>query len=231
MANYFAYGSNCNPEVMERKGVEFTGRQRATLHGYQLRFNKQSLRERLPSTVGFANVEELPEGVVEGILYALNPDHLPLLDESERYPEHYDRVEVTVKTEDGGVSCWVYVAQPDKVAEGLVPSRNYLNHILAGREFMTHQYFQALDQSITYQADCVTCRRHGEVIFISEGDQLHTLCQPCREARITWGDTRGREFTVKETEAVMTKLVIDGPGFDSIGSLIGAAIEQKLIEP
>ena len=231
MPKYFSYGSNCNPDVMQRKGVDYSRRIRASLSGYQLRFNKKALRERLPESIGFANIEESSDGVVQGILYDLNSDHLLLLDESERYPDHYDRVEVTVDTEAGAETCWVYVAQIDKVADGLVPSRNYLNHILAGREFMTQQYFEALDQSVTYRADCVACRKSAEVVFISEGGQLHTLCQPCREARIVWGDARGRRFTVQETESVMTGLVTDGPGFDSIVSLIQTAIDRKLIEP
>lgn len=231
MAKYLSYGSNCNPDVMQRKGVDYTRRVRASLSGYQLRFNMKALRERLPETIGFAKTKESPGGVVEGILYDLNPDHLPLLDESERYPEHYDRAEVAVDTDTGAETCWVYVAQIDKVADGLVPTRNYVNHILAGREFMTHQYFEALDQSVTYRADCVACRKPSEVIFISEGGQLHTLCQPCREARLVWGDARGREFTVQETEAVMTGLVSDGPGFDSIAGLIQTAVDRELIEP
>ena len=39
---YFAYGSNCNAAIMKRKGVEFTSRERATLRGYRLKFNKKS---------------------------------------------------------------------------------------------------------------------------------------------------------------------------------------------
>ena len=230
MLRYFAYGSNCDPAIMEKKGVAYTSRIRARLQGHRIRFNKKSLRERLPQTIGFANVEEHPGGTVEGILYELDPDHLTLLDESERYPDHYDRVEVTAETDSGDQTCWVYVAQPDKVADGLVPSRNYVNHILSGREFMTQQYFEALVQTVTYKAECVTCRKSGEVLFISEGDQLHTLCQPCREARLIWGDVRGRQFSVKETEAVMTGLVASGTGFDSIASLIKTAIEKDLIE-
>jgi gamma-glutamylcyclotransferase (GGCT)/AIG2-like uncharacterized protein YtfP len=230
MPKYFAYGSNCNPQIMEKKGVSFIARQRAVLRGYRLLFNKKSLRERLPGKIGFANVNECPDGQVEGILYEIAPESLPVLDASERYPDHYDRIQVVVEVESGSETCWVYKAQPDKIAEGLVPSRNYLNHILSGREFLSQQYFEALDQSQTYVAECVCCRRTREVLFVREGELLHTLCQPCREARLIWGDTLGRRLKIAETEAVMTQLVMRSAGFDSITSLMEEAIARRLIE-
>lgn len=231
MPAYFAYGSNCNPDVMKKKDVRFRSRVRASLHGYRLLFNKQSLRERLPDSIGFANVNEWAGGIVEGILYDIEAEDLSALDESERYPEHYDRVEVDVETESGTQRCWVYIAQPDKTADGLVPSRNYLNHLLVGREFLSQQYFAALDQSQTYSSDCATCGQFREVLFVREHDVLHTLCQPCRESRLVWGDVCGRLLTVAETQAVMSGLVLNGPGFESIADLIKEAVARKLIEP
>lgn len=227
---YFAYGSNCDPAVMEKKGVPFTARRRAVLRGYRLRFNKRAHRERLPDTIGFANINEWPGGAVEGILYDLAREHLPALDRSERCPGHYQRIRVAVETELGPEDCWAYKATPSMLAEGLVPSRNYVDHILAGREFLSQQYLDALNQSKTYRGECVSCRRELEVIFVKEGDRLRTLCQPCREARLTWSDAVGRTLTVAETEAVMTELVVGGAGFASIADLIKEAIRRGLIE-
>lgn len=228
---YFAYGSNCNPAVMERKGVEFTSRNRATLTGYRLLFNKKAQREKLPPTIGFANINEDPEGTVEGVLYEIVDDHLSRLDESERYPDHYTRIEVTVQTEEAHVPCIAYQACPDKVASGLTPSRNYLNHILSAKDFLSFQYFQALDKSQTYNGECVCCHTTSEVVFVKEADRLHMFCQPCREARLVWGDTRGRKLTVAESEAIMTQLVQGGSGFSSIKELVEAAIAAKIIDP
>ncbi len=228
---YFAYGSNCNPTVMQKKGVEFTSSKRAVLAGYRLLFNKKAMREKLPPGIGFANINEDPEGTVEGLLYDIDDAHLGRLDESERYPDHYTRIEVTVETEDGMVLATSYQAQPDKIADGLKPSRNYLNHILAAKDFLSWQYFQALDKSHTFSCECACCLKPSEVVFIKEGDRLHMLCQPCREARLLWGDVRGRKLTVAETEAVMTKLVIGGAGFASVGKLIKEAVAAKIIDP
>lgn len=228
---YFAYGSNCNPAVMQKKGVDFSSPKRAVLAGYRLLFNKKAMREKLPTGIGFANINEDSEGTVEGILYEINDEHLGRLDESERYPDHYTRIELTVKTDDGMVQCYSYQAQPDKIANGLKPSRNYLNHLLTAKDFLSWQYFQALDKSQTFEGECACCLKSSEVVFTKEGDRLHMLCQPCREARLVWGDARGRKLTVAETEAVMTQLVRGGGGFESVGKLIQEAVAAKIIDP
>ena len=227
--NYFAYGSNCNPVVMKRKGVSYTSRRRAVLRRYRLLFNKKAYRESLPDSIGFANINEDSEGIVEGTLYDICVEHLDLLDQSERYPDHYGRIRVVVETDDGPIECFAYQAQPDKLATGLVPSRNYLNHILAANDFLSRQYYDALDQSQTYTGECACCHATGEVVFLKDEEGMHTLCQPCRESRIIWGNTLGRPLTVAETEAVMMGLVKDSQGFSSIVALIQEAVTQGLI--
>lgn len=216
---------------MKRKGVAFTSSEHAVLPGYRLLFNKKSLREKLPPGIGFANINEDPDGQVEGILYDIVDEHLDRLNESERYPEHYKRIDVTVRTKDGMVASTCYQAQPDKIATGLKPSRNYLNHILAAKDFLSWQYFEALDKSQTFEAQCACCLKTNEVVFVREEDRLHMLCQPCREARLLWGDTLGRKLTVAETEAIMTTLVSGNAGFDSMRALIQEAIAAKIIDP
>jgi len=229
MTQYFAYGSNCNPQVMASKGVAYTSRQRATLPGFRLLFNKRALRDSLPDKIGFANISPCEDGVVEGILYHLALDALPILDRTERYPEHYDRIRVVVEADSGSEACWAYQAQPAMTADRLVPSRNYLNHLLAGRDYLSQQYFDALDQSLTYQDQCACCGREGEVLFVKEENLLHMLCQPCREARLAWSNSLQRRLTVGQTSTVMTQLVLDGPGYSSIEELLREAVSRNLI--
>lgn len=181
---YFAYGSNCSVAIMRRKGVEYTSRQRAVLRGFRLKFNKKSLRKHLPDSIGYANINFDSKAIVEGILYDIVDEHRTMLDESERYPEHYDRILVKVETENATYECSAYQAQSDKTADGLVPSRDYLDHILAARDIFSEPYFEALESSPTYLGDCTRCRAEGEVLFLKELDQVLTLCQRCREARI-----------------------------------------------
>jgi gamma-glutamylcyclotransferase (GGCT)/AIG2-like uncharacterized protein YtfP len=228
---YFAYGSNCNPAVMERKGVSFSSRQRAMLHGFRLLFNKKAMRSSLPEGIGFANINEDVDGAVEGILYEIADEDLDKLDRSERYPDHYDRIDVTVESGGSRHRCCTYRAQPDKVCAGLKPSRNYLNHILAAGDFLSRQYYEALDKSQAYEGDCFCCGKPMEVVFIKESERLYMLCQACREARLMWGDVRGRAFSVVETEAVMKQLVLGGKGFSSMNELIREAIAARIVDP
>ena len=229
MTKYFAYGTNCNAAVLDQKGIHFTARQRATLHDYRLLFNKRSLREGLPENIGFANIEEDKAGTVEGILYDLGVGSLEVLDETERHLSHYDRIRVVVDADSGSEECWTYKARPEVIADGLLPSRNYINHILAGQEFLSQQYFDALDQSQTHRDKCACCGRAEEVLFVREDDRLHTLCQSCREARIKWGDVIHRPLTIEETSSVMNQLVIDGPGYGSIEELMKEAVARQII--
>jgi gamma-glutamylcyclotransferase (GGCT)/AIG2-like uncharacterized protein YtfP len=216
---------------MKRKGVSFTSRQRAVLRGFRLLFNKKAMRASLPEGIGFANINEDTDGSVEGILYEIPDEDLERLDRSERYPDHYDRIDVTVEADADHERCYTYRAQPDKVCTGLKPSRNYLNHILAAGDFLSRQYYEALDKSQAYEGDCACCGKLTEVVFIREDDRLYMVCQSCREARLVWGDVRGRAFTVVETGAVMKHLVLGGRGFPSINELIQEAIAARIIDP
>lgn len=179
MQKYFAYGSNCSLSVLQRKQVSCSSRCRAVLTGHRLLFNKRSLREHLPDTIGYANVDVCEGSIVEGVLYEVGDDDLIRLDASERYPVHYDRVRTTVDSNGRPEVCWMYRAQPDVVSDGLVPSRDYLNQILSAGLLLSRDYYEALARTPTYRDQCVRCHRHGEVLFVQQGNQLHRMCVVC----------------------------------------------------
>jgi gamma-glutamylcyclotransferase (GGCT)/AIG2-like uncharacterized protein YtfP len=228
---YFAYGSNMNPAVLAKKRIEFADRQSATLDGYLLRFNKRSLRQLLPQNIGFANVVPTPGRHVEGVLYDILEESLARLDDSERVPEHYERIAVVVTTASGVVNCFTYRARPDKTATGLIPSRNYVSHILAAGSLLSEAYRKWLDDHETYADECAACHKTAEVLFVKEEGLMYVMCPPCLEARRIWGDARGRRFSVLDTEAVMLHLRKSGSGYDSIPALIDDAVRLGLIEP
>ena len=93
---------------------------------------------------------EDPEGVVEGILYEIRDSDIRKLDRYEGYPNHYDRINITVKLNNGQeVSAVTYVANPDKTCYGLKPSKEYLDHLLAGKDYLSPEYFEKLKATET----------------------------------------------------------------------------------
>ena len=147
---YFAYGSNMDPERMRKRSISFSQRIRAVLKGYRLEFNKVASRN---SQEGYANVVKFEKGIVEGVLYEIPDSDLSKLDRFEGYPDHYDRVMIKVELNDGQkLEAIIYIAQPDRIAEGLKPSRDYLDHLLAARDILSESYrtkleaWQPLDQ-------------------------------------------------------------------------------------
>jgi gamma-glutamylcyclotransferase len=140
---YFAYGSNMDSERMKARSVSFFQRTHAILKGYRLEFNKVASRN---SQEGYANVVKFENGIVEGVLYEIPDSDLPKLDAHEGYPEHYDRIKVKVTLNDGQeVEAVAYVAQPNKVRDGLKPSMDYLNHLLAARDLLSESYRRKLE--------------------------------------------------------------------------------------
>ncbi len=139
---YFAYGSNMDPRRMKKRGVEFTSREWACLKGWRLEFNKEASSG---PGVGYANIVEDKDGVVEGILYEITEEGLYKLDDYEVCPDHYARIQVGVVLKSGeGVEANTYVAQPDWVSEGLKPTRDYIQHLLAGCDLLSHEYCERL---------------------------------------------------------------------------------------
>ena len=139
---YFAYGSNMNPERMIERGVSFTSRERAVLEGWRLKFNKVS---SINAREGYANIERDDNSVVEGILYTIEDKDIEKLDTFEGYPKHYNRVVLKVKKDNGEeVEALVYIANPDKVKDGLKPSKEYLNHLLRGCDLLSENYCNML---------------------------------------------------------------------------------------
>ncbi len=94
---YFAYGTNLNLEIVEKKGLRLSNRQAAVLDGYKLVFNKKSIRYHLPEEIGFANLQPNSESMVEGGIYDISKDDIPQFDKVEKCPEHYRKLDIIVR--------------------------------------------------------------------------------------------------------------------------------------
>lgn len=132
---YFAYGSNMDPNRLKERGVEFHYPEAANLYDYELKFNKWS------KTQGpVANIVPSPGSVVEGVLYQI--ESIEVLDHYEAYPNHYDRILLTINEKEA----WVYVAQPKFIVEGMKPRKEYLNRLLAGKDYLSDEYYKKLER-------------------------------------------------------------------------------------
>lgn len=160
VARYFAYGSNMNPTRVADRGIDFEHACAARLEGFVLAFDKSA---RDHAGTGHANLRTARSGVVEGVLYWLgSASEIEKMDRFERTPINYSRdiVQVRVRqaelpgwmedrrtaaVEQVSVSGWTYFANPAVRRPDLVPPRSYLNHLLAGRDFLTPEYLRMLE--------------------------------------------------------------------------------------
>ena len=136
---YFAYGSNMNPARVTARGLRFDQVSRAVLSGVRLSFDKQS-REHPRS--GHANLTFDRASRSEGVLYRLRDAHeICRMDSFENAPVNYSRDVVIVESDGERVAAWTYFANVAVIRPGLRPERSYLDHLLAGRDYLSPRYF------------------------------------------------------------------------------------------
>jgi gamma-glutamylcyclotransferase len=140
---YFAYGSNMNEERMNERKIRFHNKSHGIFLNHSLVFNKISSKN--PNT-GFANVTLNYNSIVEGVIYDIIDDDINKLDKFEGYPDHYTREERNFVDVDGKkiVSATIYVATPAKTRNGLLPTKEYMSHLLKS-EFLSQDYRKFLE--------------------------------------------------------------------------------------
>lgn len=152
MVWYFAYGSNMNPKRLgdhrlRERAVQMGPRIGGRLDGWRLVFNKIA---RSPEGAAACNIVEAPGEVVHGTLNEMPGAGLDVLDIWEGVAGgHYQRRAVPVVRADTGemVEAATYVAL--KVGDGLRPTREYLHHLLAGRDLLPAEYWERLNATPT----------------------------------------------------------------------------------
>ncbi|MCV6614132.1 MAG: gamma-glutamylcyclotransferase [Cellvibrionaceae bacterium] len=141
---YFAYGSNMNPERMRARGLEFDLALAASLADMRLLFNKRAADAPHRS---YANIAYSPGSRVEGVAYRLScPRQIFKMDPFEGAPRLYSREIFTLDSANGPLAAWVYVANKAMLSPNLKPARWYLEHLLAGRPYLSGPYYRALTQ-------------------------------------------------------------------------------------
>ena len=144
---YFAYGSNMDSARMNQRGLHVQSAQAGQLEGFALRFNKSSKHH---TGIGHANIVFAAKQQVEGVLYELETNEEILkMDPFENAPINYSRDLVRVKVSGGMTQwAWTYFANPAVLQDGLLPSREYLDHLLAGESYLSKAYYEQLARTL-----------------------------------------------------------------------------------
>lgn len=145
MLHYFAYGSNMNKDRMHERVGYVLESMPGILSGWRLVFNKKAR----DGTSVYANIVPDPDGEVQGCVYQVTRDDIDTLDGYEGYPAHYDRKEIQLLANTEMISAVVYIAAPEMICDDLKPTRDYLNHLLAGKEYLTPSYCMLLEHVAT----------------------------------------------------------------------------------
>lgn len=152
MPFYFAYGSNMNPARMAERGLAVVEAMPGRLDDMALRFNKRSRRD---PRWACANIAWCRGETVEGVLYRLADEHqIYRMDPFEGAPFYYSRERFTVRLGDGlSVPAWTYVANRAHIDDSIQPLRWYLEHLLAGRDFLSPAYVARLSATCCLDED------------------------------------------------------------------------------
>ncbi len=149
---YFAYGSNMNVARLVRqrldpKGVTMGLRTGGRLDGWRLTFDKIA---RTPEGSGAGNIVPAAGYCVHGTLNELPPAGFEILDFWEGVAAgHYERRIVPVLRADTGQSVQAVTYVALRVKAGLKPTREYLAHLLAGRDLLPAAYWERLKETPT----------------------------------------------------------------------------------
>lgn len=138
MTPYFAYGANLNLKALPDRGVMITGYQIGVLPNWKLTF--RVIDEEHPGE-GFATIEPCAHSRVRGLVYRLDGASLSALDRYEDYPKDYFKTYLNIHIPQPSnppliLPCLVYIGQPNRLRDHLLPSANYLHHFIQGMQFL-----------------------------------------------------------------------------------------------
>ena len=122
---YFAYGSNMDAQQMSYRCPNAEVVRSVRLENYRLAYRG----------AGFATI--LPEqgSHVDGVLWSITTIDEIKLDRYEGFPRHYAKQPITVTAKDGAeIEAMVYVMQPPMRDHPKLPSQEYFDTILRGKQ-------------------------------------------------------------------------------------------------
>lgn len=147
--SYFAYGSNLNPDLLERRTLSTEGSltssyQRVILADYQLVFNTG-----IDGLGMAASVEPYENSSTHGLLYKLSILQFSLLLASEGYPIGYKIEEIMVKPYNKGRNISATTLRSGNGIMSRQPSERYIKLLQKGaKEANLEQEYQTYLRSI-----------------------------------------------------------------------------------
>jgi gamma-glutamylcyclotransferase (GGCT)/AIG2-like uncharacterized protein YtfP len=138
---YFAYGSNMDQQQMKERCPESKLLGKGIVLGYKLVFTIYSPKRKC----GCADIVSSPKDEVWGLIYSVSENDLKRLDEYEKAPISYKRIQVEVMDESGNkVKAETYEVV-NKSPEYLKPSRDYLSKLTtAAKTFSFPEKYQKM---------------------------------------------------------------------------------------
>jgi hypothetical protein len=124
-SQYFAYGGNLDPAILERRNIRPLQTSEFTLKDYALAFNHE-----IPfKDAAMASIQKTPNQNVTGLLYEIYQIDVLRLDCMEAHL-FFNRYGKTFELTTEGSKFFFYTTNTPR--EGLKPTRNYLDRILTG---------------------------------------------------------------------------------------------------
>ena len=145
--SFFTYNELINESYFKEMGFEHIEKVTVTLSAQRIVFNRVPPEGKGLEGQGFPNIEPTPDnaGMMEGVLYEMNDNFLPKLDEFHGYPKECNRKLLNLNRHDfNTVKGIVYSAQPDKIGEKLKPSKALMKLFKKAKKDMTFLYFARL---------------------------------------------------------------------------------------
>lgn len=122
---YYAYGSNMEKARLEQRLGQVIDLGIGIAEGFQILFNKES---SLDGT-GKTNIIPIADDLVLGVVFDLTEEQFTILDRNEG-GYHRDTVEVNLN--GTYVIAQTYFANPNRINNNLIPTRDYLAHLING---------------------------------------------------------------------------------------------------
>ena len=114
----------------------------ARAEDYRLVFNKRG-----SDGTGKANLVQDKSNHAEGIIYCIDLNGMSRLDIDEGVSSgHYRRDDVFEVLMGGKkITCFIYLAE--KIEGGLKPTKEYLDYLLKGRNYLSSEYYEKLSKT------------------------------------------------------------------------------------